>query len=309
MSGYSMADLTARIEEIAREQPDADAADLAARLIKEIPRRVYRDIVGSLAQREIEWEIGYRQRVHARQVEQEARRLAAEQPQPEPQPEPAPEPNHRPEEFQRLYDDPTLWHDRPGGVLRVERICKPSQSWLQPFTVIDRVRWSSTSREQFQQWCESTHGDGAFQSWLDRGILLVAEEPEEMERFEHDWVPRWLSESALDRMFYNDINRALQDYADKIRFEVTAELLDTVFAIGDGTKVSWRDATVTQHEQRVELLTKMIVGTTETAAMHIRAVRMIKDAGVDTLGQLAEADGTARQTARHAPGGGARGGG
>jgi hypothetical protein len=291
MSAYSIADLTARLDALAAEHPDADPADLAARVVEEIPRAVYRDIMRSLALREIEFEIGVRQRVHARRVEDEARRLAAPQVQPQPEPPPPPEPNHRPEDFQRLYDDPTLWHSDRGGVLRVERVAAPRYSWLGPSTWIARVAWNNTSRQQFREWCETTHGEGAFQSWLDRGILLVAEEPEDMEDFEDDWVPRHLSEAALDRVLWNDVNRAIQDYADRLRFEITAELLDTVFAVGDGTRVSWRDASVTQHEERVELLAKMIAGTSETAAMHIRAVRMIKDAGVDTLGQLAAGGG------------------
>lgn len=87
------------------------------------------------------------------------------------------------------------------------------------------------------------------------------------------------------------IDNLLKLHAEQIRFEVTAELLDSVFRTGDGTEVSWREATVAQHEQRIELLSKMVAGTAETAAMHMRAVEMIKDAGAETLGQVAESVG------------------
>ncbi len=109
------------------------------------------------------------------------------------------------------------------------------------------------------------------------------------EGFKEDWVPGY-----ADRALAQRISRIVDDYAETLRLELTIELLDTVFATGDGTRVSWRDATVDQHEERITVLGEMISGTTETAAMHVAAVKMIRQAGVDTLGQL---DGEKRGSA------------
>jgi hypothetical protein len=64
------------------------------------------------------------------------------------------------------------------------------------------------------------------------------------------------------------------------------QIQDAVDALGDGNRVTWRDATVADHEERIGMLTKMMAGTSVTAAMHISAAQMIKDAGVDTLGEV-----------------------
>jgi hypothetical protein len=257
-----------RIRALLDRYPDADDAELAERLVARMNAPLRRQLLVSFVAEDIDTV----RRIRAHQIEQEARRRAATQARPpEPEPEVPPEPNHRPEDFQRLYDNPGLWRNIFFADTPPQCIGK----------------WNTTSREQYRQWCDATYGDGAFEGWLDRGILLTADEPDDMEDFENAWVPRYLSEWAINRLYTGDVYKVMQEWADNIRFEVTAELLDTIFAVGDGTKVTWRDATVAQHEERAEMLTKMAAGTIETAAMHTAAVRIIKDAGVDSLGQVA----------------------
>lgn len=159
-----------------------------------------------------------------------------------------------PDVFVRLHQNPALWSVK-GGV------------WF-----------GSSQRRNFASWCRLREGKrNGFDTWLTRAL---AEHPED-EDFRLDWVPGYHRDQVG-----NEVAKMINEVADRIRFETTAELLNTVFATGDGTRVSWRDATVAQHEERVDMLTKMIAGTSETAAMHIAAVRMIKDAGVETLGHI-----------------------
>ena len=63
-------------------------------------------------------------------------------------------------------------------------------------------------------------------------------------------------------------------------------LFKTPFAIGDGSRVNWLDATVEQHEERIARLAEMRNGLDRTIAQHVEAVRLIKEAGVSCLAEL-----------------------
>jgi len=63
-------------------------------------------------------------------------------------------------------------------------------------------------------------------------------------------------------------------------------LFATPFRLGDGTEVRWLKATVGEHRQRIELLTKLRGGIDRTIAQHQDAVALIEDAGVTCLDDL-----------------------
>jgi hypothetical protein len=282
----NITDLYARLIDAANKHPDMAARDIAALVVRQV--RATRAMLITLMTPHVE----DFQRSRARAIEEDARRRGGESSSDtddDDETETA-EPDTGKSKieiddamlarFQRLYDDPALW-TLPGT--------GPPYYHANP----DGVRWFDDDTDQaFRDWCETTYGTGSFDGWLDRAILMIGDtdDPEDWVNFEYHWVPSYLREYALEISFRREIDAALQEYADHIRFEVTAELLDTVFATGDGTRVSWREATVAQHEDRIDMLTKMIAGTSETAAMHMRAVEMIKDAGVDCLGQIGAAD-------------------
>ena len=85
------------------------------------------------------------------------------------------------------------------------------------------------------------------------------------------------------------IGLMLESAKEVVRVEVLGELLDAEFALGDGTSVTWGDATVEQHEVRVEMLTKMAGGTIETAARHQSAIDHLREANATSLNDLAAA--------------------
>jgi hypothetical protein len=63
------------------------------------------------------------------------------------------------------------------------------------------------------------------------------------------------------------------------------EWLDSRFYNGS-RYVTWRSATVADHEGRVALLDRLIAGTEKTRARHLLAVQTIREAGVTCLGEI-----------------------
>lgn len=68
--------------------------------------------------------------------------------------------------------------------------------------------------------------------------------------------------------------------------EFTAELLASEFALGDGRRVTWGEATVGDHEQRIELLTKNAAANAEAAARHVNAVSVLTSLGLERLSDV-----------------------
>lgn len=65
----------------------------------------------------------------------------------------------------------------------------------------------------------------------------------------------------------------------------TEELLSETFRV-DGVEVSWGDATVEQHQRRMESLKKHAQGTLETSAKHGQAITEIKNAHASRLSEV-----------------------
>lgn len=79
----------------------------------------------------------------------------------------------------------------------------------------------------------------------------------------------------IDRKHFGRMRQIVDDYKNDIRMEWTRELLDTSFALGDGTTVTWGDATPQQHQARIDMLAKIADGTLQTAARHQAAIEAI----------------------------------
>jgi hypothetical protein len=142
-----------------------------------------------------------------------------------------------------------------------------SSGWRERETLVE---WE---RQDFRDWA----GD-RFAAWHEQARALAAEHGER-DRFDSAWHPS-------GRLGYL-IERWTEERAAQVRLETTRELLATVFALGDGTETTWGAATVAQHEQRVTMLAKNASGVIGTASRHKAAIRMITDAGVTCLADLA----------------------
>ena len=64
------------------------------------------------------------------------------------------------------------------------------------------------------------------------------------------------------------------------------DMLRRSFALGDGSSVSWGQATKRQHEQRIALLQGQVVGFRETIKRHEQALDALQRAGARCLNDL-----------------------
>lgn len=60
------------------------------------------------------------------------------------------------------------------------------------------------------------------------------------------------------------------------------------FALGNGLKVTWGEATIEQHKQRIGMLRAMMLGTQQTMKLHEGAVKSLKATGALCLNDLVE---------------------
>ena len=143
------------------------------------------------------------------------------------------------------------------------------------------------AQEEFREWC----GDG-FGAWLSRAEKDVGAECQRHPMAPGDHYRCRRARTRLDELYYPggwmkaSTDRWIARIAAQTRLEVTAELLDVKFALGNGTKVTWGKATVEQHRQYVAMLSTQVAGVAETAARHAAAIRMCEEAGVSCLGEL-----------------------
>jgi hypothetical protein len=211
-------------------------------------------------------------RHRAREAEDRAARERA------PEPEPA-EPGTQRRQAEPDEETGRWWQERNASE-HAKRIARYERILADP-----AGKWKSIDAQGFREWA----GD-RFAAWYEQArAVAVGEWGWGTRDFEAFWHPRgriayWCERSR------QQLDQAIAEWADQIRLETTRELLGTLFALGDGATVTWGAATVDQHEQRIEMLAKNAAGVVETAARHEAAIRMIKDAGVICLADLAGPD-------------------
>lgn len=81
-------------------------------------------------------------------------------------------------------------------------------------------------------------------------------------------------------------NLITTELANSLHEQWTAAMLAGEFALPDGTRVSWADASVAQHNLRATQLEGLAAGDLATASIHRRAINDLRAAGVATLGEL-----------------------
>ena len=86
------------------------------------------------------------------------------------------------------------------------------------------------------------------------------------------------------------VSNRVAEIARETRSMISSEwtgLLSTTFVLPDGTRVTWADATIEQHEARAEHLEKQAATRLETASLHRKAISDLRERHVATLGALA----------------------
>ena len=104
-----------------------------------------------------------------------------------------------------------------------------------------------------------------------------------------------LIRSAVDNVKRNDV-RQLEKAAKPGKFgrpvnptEDMQRLTDETFALGDGSRVRWGDATIKQHEARIDYLAKQRDGIDATIQRHRAVIEQLRAAGVSCLNELKDA--------------------
>lgn len=178
-------------------------------------------------------------------------------------------------------------------VLRFERVLKD------PVLLVrggysDGIIMSAEEADKFRMWC----GDARYEEWNQRAHSVITEQPEKnrlslgREIFFENFHPggrtayrqeeKWRFETERHQL----IAELLKKYKETIRLELTEELLGSIFALGDGRRVTWGEATRAEHEQRIDMLAKNANANAAAAARHMAAVSMIEEAGVERLADI-----------------------
>lgn len=129
----------------------------------------------------------------------------------------------------------------------------------------------------------------------DEQLRIRVEKDEKFARF----VAEEMREaSATGRKPYMDgfigwqMKDAMRQFHEATRCEVilelSSELLQSGFALGDGTKVTWGEASAVQHQQRFELLMGQSSGGLRAAQRHQAAVKLMQLRNVSSLNEAAE---------------------
>lgn len=131
----------------------------------------------------------------------------------------------------------------------------------------------------FKAWAIT--GEGV--RWLAREAELDAQEAAETrERLEMG------NAAYFQRKMDHLVEKFRSEVEQETVLKLTAELLGAEFALGDGRRVTWGSATITEHTTRVEMLFANVHGNMATIKRHEAAVKLIASAGVSTLGEIAE---------------------
>ncbi|MFL5688693.1 MAG: hypothetical protein ACJ77I_06860 [Chloroflexota bacterium] len=127
-----------------------------------------------------------------------------------------------------------------------------------------------------------------FDDWYSDAVDGVARRGSQLDlaRFRAEWESDFVRPEFLDHP-WAILGEAIKDYTQSVRLRVTQELLETSFALGDGRRVTWGDATIDEHEQRIAFLTNHAAGTLETAGRHQAAIGMLAEANAACLRDLA----------------------
>jgi hypothetical protein len=169
---------------------------------------------------------------------------------------------------------------------------QPDDNWWMRYSVPSawvedgkyHYRLNGEERQDFRR----SMGEDAFGTWYTKvheALVHAGASQHEFDSFESDWCPD--GPQAYWRM--RDAERVcalVREVAARTRLEVTAELLATDIKLGDGTTVTWGDATAQQLRQRAEMVIGMAAGDIQSAATLTVAADMLDQAGVTCLNEL-----------------------
>jgi hypothetical protein len=98
------------------------------------------------------------------------------------------------------------------------------------------------------------------------------------------------SDARREREHWNHIHQIVQDYTDKVvadaRIEWTRDLLDSSLPLGDGTRTTWGQATIEQHEARAAMFEQYAQSNVDGAVRHRAAIAALRGSAYVCLNDL-----------------------
>lgn len=163
------------------------------------------------------------------------------------------------------------------------------------------ARASSGQRKTFRKWVHKHKGPEAWGLWMKKAQDLLSEGKwpgisTDVEDLNAEWSAEgWQAyhrnnaAGELAAWISLELSKVKERAAEQARLDLTQELLESVFALGDGVRVTWAKATEEQHEQRVEMVLKNATANMEDAVRHQVAINMLRAQGVSCLAEIAVA--------------------
>ena len=116
-------------------------------------------------------------------------------------------------------------------------------------------------------------------------LPLIAREIKDAQRFHSRTVER----AFFDRGFRAAVEAVPSpEEARAVALGDFMELYNTRFRLGDGTSVTWGQATIEQHEIRLAMLRKLRAGLDRTIEQHERALVLLRTSGAPCLEEVRE---------------------
>ena len=259
--------LHTRVRDLARAHPDHTEEEIASSLIDEVSGSARRDLT-IVAMQDWCWRVRREDQLAIERAAQHEREQAAAHRRADQVDRNvvSTEPNAR---FLAILDDPSVLY---GG--RTDSTDTRRCDYL-----------DCHARKRFRRWC----GAERFGDWHRRArqVVNALNDDDRTEMFLEDWHPDGVSGRRYEVMAEKTAV-LIDEYSARIRVEFTAELLASEFALGDGRRITWGEASIGDHEQRIALLTRNATANAEAAARHCNAVSTLKMANVDRLADVPE---------------------
>lgn len=124
---------------------------------------------------------------------------------------------------------------------------------------------------------------------------LRAKRATNAERARYYRMPRWKQKgfsSAEECQAYEaDQLRKGEEALVEVNASVafTQAFLEAEFALADGRRVTWGSATVSDHEARIEMMTKMVVAAESDIALHRQILEVLVASGASCLNEVRRA--------------------
>ena len=244
-----------------RRHPDDIPLIVAAKALSDLSTEQKR----SLLVRAIAQEVETVRRVEARRIEREAFATS-------------PDATPRPHGNSREYRE---WLLTPEGQAAVANE-NETKAWQEERRAGWRIApWTAPRNTViYRDWVANTDDGRAYEAKrLEREAeeaekeRLWREDPLEYDR-RYGWSAMWQS-----------MKDAAETFRQHVRQEFAAELLASSFALGDGRAVTWGQATLEDHRQRVDLLRRHVEGNVKTIQLHEHAAAMLRESGAKCLNE------------------------